>query len=404
MKKGQPTVIIAEREHVPFIKKLLNFLYSRNKTELVDINITDKNNKNEMMYGADELFEAIPKHKIQQVKEYYDKDVAWLTLYGRDPAMYEDVPNEKIARASKLSNSNEELDEYSIKCQTEVPWLVYNLPTVLSSIPAYPELAEDKLQLIAKAYEDAIKINRTGKLKEHIEALDYRAKKINELIQKGYRTFRYISVDEKTMFPDGKTDFEIKVSPKSIFNSARIEMPKYGHSTISNIPTEEVFTAPQADTANGVLSTTMPLSLNEKLIEGIKLTFKDGKIVDVHADKNEDALKDFIQNNKNANKLGELAIVAGSPIAKTGRIFNSILLDENAACHFALENAYADTVEGANEIEDYKEQKAYLEKNKINVSPVHVDFMVGGKNVYVTAINEETGDSVAVIKDDKFLL
>lgn len=404
MKKGQPVVIFAEREHVPFIKKLLNFLYSRNKTELVDINITDNNNKNEMMYGADELFEAIPKHKIQQVKEYYDKDVAWLRLYGKDPAMYEDVPNEKLTRYLNRNNSNEELNEYSAKLQAEVPWLVYNLPTVLSSIPAYPELAEDKLQLIAKAYEDATKINRTGKLKEHIEALDYRAKKINELIQKGYRTFRYISVDEKTMLPDGKTDFEIKVSPKSIFNSARIEMPKYGHSTICNIPTEEVFTAPQADTANGVLSTTMPLSLNGKLIEGIKLTFKDGKIVDVHADKNEDALKDFIQNNKNADRLGELALVANSPIAQTGRIFNSTLLDENASCHFALGNAYPDTVVGADRIDDYKEQKAYLEKNKINISPVHADFMVGGKNVYITAINDKTGDSIAVLKNDKFLL
>jgi len=404
MKKGQPVVIFGEREHIPFIKRLLNFLYLKNKTDLVDINLTDKNNKNELMYGSDELFKAVPKHKIQQVKEYYDKDVAWLNLYGRDPSMYEDVPNEKLARYSKVNNSNDELNKYCAKLQAEVPWLVYNMPTVLSTVASYPELADDKIQLISKAYEDASKINRTGHLKEHIETLDYRAEKMNELIEKGYKMFHYLSVDNVTKLPDGKTDFEITVSPKSRFKSARIEMPKYGHTTICNIPSEEVFTAPQADTANGVLSATMPLSLNGKIIEGIKLTFKDGKVVDVKADKNEEVLKNFIKNNKNANRLGELAIVAGSYIAQTGRVFNSTLLDENAACHFALGNAYPDTIVDADSIDDYNAQKSYLEHNKINVSPVHVDFMIGGKNVYVTAINKETGEEIAILKEDKFLL
>lgn len=404
MKKGQPIVIFAEREHVPFIKKILNFLYSKNNTDLVDINLTNKNYKNEMMYGANELFETLQSHEIQQLKEYYDKDVAWLRLYGRDPEIYADVPSEKLARSQKLNNSNDLLNEYSAKLQADVPWLVYNLPTVLSSVSAYPELANDKLQLIAKAYEDATKINRTGQLKEHIDSLAYRAKKMNELIQNGYRTFHYISVNPNTQLPDGKTDFKVKVTPKSVFNSASVEMSKYGHCPIVNIPTEEVFTAPQSDSANGVLSATMPLSLNGKIVDGIKLTFKDGEVVDVKADKNEDILKNFIKDNKNANRLGELAIVAGSPIAQTGRIFNSTLLDENAACHFALGNAYSDTVMGADDIEDYKEQKQYLENNKINVASVHADFMVGGKNVYVTAINEETGDTITVLKNDKFLL
>ena len=144
--------------------------------------------------------------------------------------------------------------------------------------------------------------------------------------------------------------------------------------------------------------------MSGKIVEGIKLTFKNGQVVDIHADKNEDVLKNFIKNNENADRLGELALVANSPIAQTGRIFNSTLLDENASCHFALGNAYPDTVVGADRIDDYKEQKAYLEKNKINISPVHADFMVGGKNVYITAINDETGDSIAVLKNDKFLL
>ena len=85
-------------------------------------------------------------------------------------------------------------------------------------------------------------------------------------------------------------------------------------------------------------------------------------------------------------------------------MFNSVLLDENASCHFAIGNAYPDTVKGAAEIEGYKAQEKYLEESDINVSSIHNDFMVGGKNVVITAINDETGDKVEVIKKDKFLL
>jgi aminopeptidase len=404
MKKGQPAVIFAEREHLPFIKNLVNFLFSKNKSTLVDINITNNNDKFEIMYGADKIFEKLSKYKISQIKEYYEKDVAWIRLFGKNPTMYEDVPAEKLARSQKLNSSSEVKNEYMARITSDVPWLVYNLPTVLSSINSYPELAENKIQLIAKAYEDASKINRSGQLKEHIESLKSRAQKMNELIQRGYRTFHYVSVDDQTKQPDGKTDFKIKLSPKSMFKTSSMEMTKYGHSPIVNIPTEEVFTAPQANTANGTLYASMPLSLNGKIVDGIKMRFKDGRVVDVQARENQDIIKDFINNNENADCLGELAIVVDSPIAQTGRVFNSTLLDENAACHFALGSAYPDTIEGSEKFEDYSELQNYLKSNNINTSSVHVDFMVGGKNVYITAINEKTGDTIEILKDNNFLL
>jgi len=71
---------------------------------------------------------------------------------------------------------------------------------------------------------------------------------------------------------------------------------------------------------------------------------------------------------------------------------------------FALGNAYAETVKGAVQIEDYNTQKKYLEDSDINVSRIHNDFMVGGKNVIITAINDNTGDKIDIIKNDEFLL
>lgn len=400
--KGQPVFIKGEREHLPLIEKLVDFIYGENESSLVLISIANNNHKNFLQYASEELLEYIPQTDIDMFKEFYEKDVAWLALEGSDPKELEGIDSSRIIRHRKAKSKA--IEEYYNKTASNVPWLVYYAPTTKSIKDVYKEFGDDTFNALKKAYEDANKINRIGNLEEHIEALDYRAKKMNELLDKGFRTLHYVSVDNDTKLPDGKTDFKITMSPKSIFNAARMDMQKYGHKPIVNIPTEEVFTCPQADTAEGIVSATMPLSLSGQIIEGIKLTFKEGRVIDIHADSNEEMLRKYITQNENADRLGEVALVAGSPIASMGRLFNSTLLDENATCHLALGNAYPDCVKGVDEIEDYTDLKKYLQELKINSSPTHTDFMIGGKNVYITAINDETGEKIEIIKDDTFIV
>ncbi|GEM_PF-1334503 len=402
VKEGQPVTIRGEREHLPIIEKLVDYLYSENKTKLVNVNITNDEKINMLKYAKPEVLEEVPKSTKSFFKERYDKDVAYLVLDGADPNMYEGIDTDRIVKNSKAVSSQTE--EIYNKLTTNVPWLVYYAPTTKSCIPAYPELKDEPVKALSQAFKDANKINRMGHLAEHVETLSYRADKMNELMDNGYRTLHYVSVNPKTGKPDGKTDFKITMSPNSKFVAAQTNFKKYGHKTICNIPTEEVFTSPQADTAEGVISATMPLTLNGKIVEGIRFKFNEGKIVDIKADKNEEMLKKHIEANPNADRLGEVALVAGSPIAKTGRLFNSTLLDENAACHLAMGNSYAECIKGADDFSDYKDMKKFLKDLKINSSPTHNDFMVGGENVTISAVNEKTGDTVDVIKNDKFLL
>ena len=400
--KGQPVFLYGEREHLPYIVELADWLFSKNETKLVDVHITSNSGLNMLKYADDSVVESVPNSCVNREKEFYEKDVASLYLEGADPKFYDGVDTDRI-----LKNSNarrEAIKEYRSLTSSNVPWLVYYAPTTKSCAEAYSEYNKHPLDAITQAYKDANKINRVGKLDEHINSLSYRAEKLNDLIDKGYRTFHYVSLDEKTQKPDGKTDFRVKVSEKSVFHSARSKMDKYGHNPIVNIPTEEVFSAPLASSAEGKLSATKPFSINGKQIDDAQFVFKNGRIVEANSSTNADLLKSYIKTNKNADRLGEIALVAGSPIEKTGRVFNSVLLDENASCHFAIGNAYPDTVKGAAEIEGYKAQEKYLEESDINVSSIHNDFMVGGKNVVITAINDETGDKVEVIKEDKFLL
>ena len=402
--KGQPVQIIAEREHIPIVKKLMQYLYSKNKTDVVDTYIPNANRRNKLLYADEEVLDKLPNYYLSEAKEHLDKDIAQLTLYSPAPSDGEVIPQERISRYSKALNSSEEYNIANAQMSQDLPWSVYYVPTTKSSVSAYPEFADDKLKLIAKAYQDASKINRVGHLKEHIANLEYRADKLNKLLEDGYRTFHYVSIDPKTQKPDGITDFKVTMSPKSVFKTALFDKPKFNHITIANVPSEEVFTAPLSDSAQGKIRSTKSLSLNGHLLKDIEFEFLDGKVVSSKASENEDVLKEHISTNENADRLGEVAIVADSPIEKMNRLFNNILLDENASSHLALGNAYPDSVKGASEIDSYDKLQKYLKDEKINQSTAHTDFMVGGKNVVITAINDETGDCIEIVRNDKFLL
>jgi len=406
MHEGEPMYIRGEREHLPQIIKLVDYLYSTNKTKLIDVKLVESKEYSPEIafykYAKDDLIGKFQKSRISAEKEYFEKDTATLVLSGEDPELYSEIDSKKIVENSKPFRTA--VQEYQTKSTSNNPWLVYYAPTTKSVGLAYPEYGNDKIAALAHALKDAKEINRVGKLKEHIESIELRAEKMNKLLDKGYRTIRYVSVDPETTLPDGKTDLKIGLSEKSFFNGARMKMEKTGHNPLVNIPTEEIFTSPMANTAEGKVSATMPLVLNGKVVEGIEMTFKKGKIVNVNATKNLDMLKEHIKGNKNADRLGEVALVAGSPIFKKDRLFYDTLLDENAACHVAIGDAYPDVVKGAEDIEDYDKQQEYLKKLHINSSTTHNDFMIGGPNVYVYAENAKTGEQVQVIKDDKFML
>ena len=385
--KSQTVQIVAEREHLPIVKKLMQYLFAKNGSEIVDIHIPNANNRNMLLYADEEVLDKIPDYKLGEANEHLAKDIAQLTLYSPNPRANEGIPVDRITRHSQAAYNNYDYAMANYLMSADLPWTFYYAPTTASSIDAYPELADDKLKLIAKAYEDASIINRVGKLKKHIKTLDYRVEKMNQLIEDGYRTFHYVSVNPETKEPDGVTDFKITMSPKSIFKNARFDKPKFNHHPFVNVPSEEVFTAPLLDSANGKIIASKPLAVNGRTINGLELEFKEGKVVSTKAKENEEIIKNHIESNQNADMLGEVAIVAGSPIAQMNRIFNNLLIDENATSHLALGSAFPDTVKGTKDLDPYGELQDYLEKEKINISNVHTDFMIGGKNIIITAIN-----------------
>lgn len=149
--------------------------------------------------------------------------------------------------------------------------------------------------------------------------------------------------------------------------------PENGVHCVPNIPTEEVFTTPHRERAEGTVRATMPLNYGGTLIDGFEMTFRDGRIVGYSAEKGADLLKSLIEMDEGSACLGELALVpASSPIARSGRLFYNTLYDENAASHVALGRAYKKCVDLGDDMTD--EQFAAAGGND---SIAHVDFMIG---------------------------
>ena len=159
-----------------------------------------------------------------------------------------------------------------------------------------------------------------------------------------------------------------------------------------NIPTEEVFTMPHAYKVNGTLASTKPLSTRGRLIEGLRFVFRDGEVVDFAADSGYDIIKDMLDTDEGARRLGEVALVGDdSPISRTGLLFKNTLFDENASCHFALGQAYGENIARGSEMDKEEKKKAGM-----NQSIIHVDFMVGGPQLDVTGVTSE-GNKVPLL-------
>jgi len=181
------------------------------------------------------------------------------------------------------------------------------------------------------------------------------------------------------------TDLTIGLLPSSKWLGADFTTAG-GLTHYPNLPTEEVFTTPDPERVDGHVSATMPLQLFGSFMEGIRIEFRGGRAVKADADKGADALRAMIAKDDGAARLGELALVdKEGRIGPLGTVFYDTLIDENAASHIALGNAYTFPVEDE------------ADRQRVNKSDVHVDFMIGSNEIDVDGITRD-GDRVPILR------
>jgi aminopeptidase len=187
------------------------------------------------------------------------------------------------------------------------------------------------------------------------------------------------------------TDLTIGLLPGVEWSGGNFETA-WGRVHLPNLPTEEVFTSPDPTRTEGHVASTKPLLVSGRAVEGLRIRFEGGRAVQVDADTGAPLLRELIQRDEFACRLGEVALVDGSGrIGPTGSVFHDTLLDENAASHIALGAGFRHLAE------DEPAGEA------INQSAVHTDFMIGGPDVQVTGRTRD-GRELDVLTDGAWKL
>jgi aminopeptidase len=194
------------------------------------------------------------------------------------------------------------------------------------------------------------------------------------------------------------TDLTVGLLPESRWIGGGIET-RGGIAHVPNLPTEEVFSAPDWRRTEGTVRSTRPLALGGTVVRDLELTFAGGEAVDVRASSGEDAVRGQMDTDEFARRLGEVALVDGtSRVGQTGITFFNTLFDENATCHIAWGSAIMYAVPELTGLAP-DETRA----RGANVSNVHTDFMVGGPEVAVDGITNE-GTHVPILREDVWQL
>ncbi|HEX9386359.1 MAG TPA: aminopeptidase [Anaerolineales bacterium] len=322
-----------------------------------------------------DAFNEYPKWHVNGILDMLEKGDALLSIYANDPDVYSGLDSERVGAMQKGH-----LENYSpisaLVSRNAVNWCV-----VASAAPAwaakiFPDLdSEEAMEKLWQAIFDTTRVTQPDPIaawQTHIQNLRKRA---DYMQAKKYSALHYKS---------DKTDFSLGLPRGHKWISAQ-SLAENGVVFTANMPTEEIFTLPDRQRAEGTVHATFPLSYGGSLIEDFSVTFENGKIVKVSAKKNEAILQKLVDTDEGSTHLGEVALVpASSPIATRGHLFYNTLFDENASCHIAIGRAYRFTLTGGEELTE-EEFNAAGGNTSIN----HVDFMIGSPQMDIDGIQED---------------
>jgi aminopeptidase len=263
-------------------------------------------------------------------------------------------------------------------------WCVVPWATEAWACAVHPELPPD--EALAKLWDELVLVLR-------LDEEDAGAAWVERATQLHEAGTRLDAAElDALRFEGPGTDLTIGLLPTSRFaEEAPGSTTVDGVSFHPNLPSEEVFTTPDPQRAEGVVSATKPLDVGGTLVQGLRVRFEDGRAVQIDADEGADALRARCAKDEGASRLGEVALVdREGRIGKTGTVFFNTLLDENAASHIAFGNAYATAVGQA-------------DVPRINKSKIHIDFMIGGDEVSVTGLRAD-GSEVPVLRGGSWRL
>jgi aminopeptidase len=388
LQKGQNLLITAPIESLPLVRKIAEHAYKEGASIVTPLFTDSDITLSRFKYAPDESFDSATDWLFNGMGEAFDNNTARMAIAGDDPMLLSQMDPDKVSRANKAmakayKPARERITEFKIN------WNIVSWPGSAWASRVFPDLPiEEAIVKLADAIFDASRASLEDPIQawdDHNEQLRIKTDWLNE---KNFAALQYNGPN--TNLRVGLADEHEWMGGASKAQNGIICNP--------NIPSEEVFTTPHAYKVDGTVSSTKPLSYQGTLIDNIKVTFKDGKIIEAHASKGEEVLQKVLKSDEGASRIGEVALVPhSSPISQSGIIFYNTLFDENAASHIALGQCYSKCFKG-----DLDLSKEEISKRGGNSSMIHIDWMIGSDQIDVDGI-DQTGNQVPIFRKGEWV-
>lgn len=354
----------------------------------IKILIQDKENLHNYLKSTDiNNIKIVKEIDRSDFDTYAKKKGGILFLTSEVPNLMNDIEPEKIQKVIEIMEKTGTYYREHVSKFT-FTWTIVALPNKKWAYDLFGN-SEDSYNKLYEYILSMCMIDKDNPIKEwdnFIEKSNYYKNKLNNL---HIRRLHYTN--------SHGTNLTVEI-PKNNKWLNTDEVDAYGNKIMPNLPSYEIFTSPDYRGTNGVVYSSKPLYYNGCCIEDFMLKFKNGEVIECNAKKGKRVLEGLIFKNKNANRLGEVALVPyDSPISNTNIVFKDTLFDENASCHLALGAGFSTTFENNENL-----TKEELIERGLNDSIIHIDFMIGTKDLNITA--ETDTKQIQIFKDGNFCI
>jgi aminopeptidase len=373
VQKGQVVAIGAELGKEDMVRALAASAY-RHGARFVDVQYFDMHVKRARILHADEdTLDFVPTWYGQRLLELGRQRCARISLSGpATPGLLDDLDPRRAGRDQLpfIREAGVVVNERTTN------WAIVPYPTIGWARQVHPDATdEEALARLCEQILHVCRLDEEDPVAAWQERSDFLVAAADRMTERRFDTLR---------FEGPGTDLTVGLLPTTKFMAARFETVD-GIEHMPNLPSEEIFGAPDPQRTEGVVRATKPLVVAGSIIKGLEVEFRDGQAVRIEAEEGAEVLRGYASRDEGSSRLGEVALVDGDGrIGKLDTVFFDTLLDENAASHIALGESYRFT---AGE-EDHP---------RLNHSSIHVDFMIGGDNVSVTGVTGG-GEQVPVLR------
>ena len=372
LKAGQELVMTASLDSVDLARRITEHAYRAGATLVTTLYADDEAALMRYHNAPDESFDTAAGWLYDGMAAAFKSGAARLAIAGANPGLLSKEDPEKVGRANRAVSKSYR-PALELITRHAINWTIVASATPAWAAAMFPDDAPDAA--LAKLWEAIFFTTRIltpdplKAWKEHDALLQKRAALMNE---KRYFALKYRGPG---------TNFELGLADDHLWLGGGTTAGN-GVYCIPNMPTEEIFSAPHKDRAEGTITASKPLSHQGTMIEGIHVRFEGGQIVEARASKGQEVLQRLIETDSGARRLGEVALVPhSSPIAQSGLLFLNTLFDENAASHVALGQSYSSCLRDGDKLSPEE-----LAAKGANDSLIHVDWMIGSAELDIDGI------------------